>query len=989
MDQISENIQNGCKTAFIDYSTTSNLAFQPRIITNDDDNCEYVLNILEQRIRDCECFYLSVAFISWGGISKFKSAFREFAKKGDKAHGYILATDYKLFNEPNALDFLLQFSNIELKLYKVDEDDKNGGFHTKGYIFKKNEKYNIIIGSSNLTFYALTKNKEWNTETISTQDGKYTKQILSEFEKYWNSEKSVYYKDYKDCYKERFQINKKQKQIALHENPIKIQKVDLEPNDMQAAFISNMRKLRAEKKDHALLISATGTGKTYASAFEIRTEVEDENLQRMLFIVHRKKIAKQAKQTFENVFSDKISMGLYFENYKETNARFIFSTLDTLRDKDKREKFSEDAFDTIIIDEVHRAGSNGYQQIMNYFKPKLWLGMSATPERSDDFDIFSLFKHNIAYEIRLQQALKENLLCPFDYYGISDLQIDGKTFSDDDFSNFNKITSDQRVEHIIREIKYYGYSGERVKGLIFVNKLDVADELSKKFNERGYRTVSLHGGGDEKYQEYIENCIDRLTDDSIPREEQLDYLFTVDIFNEGVDIPEINQIVMLRPTKSIIIFVQQLGRGLRKHNSKEFVTILDFIGNYNNNYLIPMALTGSKSYDKDDMRKPLTHGQSVIPGAATIHFDEITRKRILKSIDRASTNSLTLLHESYKNLKYRLGRIPTIKDFDENDVIDVEKFFTVKKSYYEYLIAYEDDFKIQLADAQRNILKVISNEFAIGVRPDELIILSLLIQGKADIISEYQEVMKLKYNIEPTNLEIENVIANLTNNFRAPLVQSRNKDCIFITSNNGTISINQDFQKLLENNDFKNMVSELIEHGLMKYEKKYSELYQETRLSLWKKYTVFDVEKLLGWDKEVNAQSVGGYWYNEYSNTFVVFINYKKDNDAIPYEDKFLSQNEIIAISKNPRKIDSSDADKIFRRSAKYQNTKFYLFVRKDKNDLDAKEYYFLGAINSSGEPIPDKIDGKIDIFKIHYLLETPVETNLYNYILEDIYEID
>ncbi len=790
MDQISENIQNGCKTAFIDYSTTSNLAFQPRIITNDDDNCEYVLNILEQRISDCECFYLSVAFISWGGISKFKSAFREFANKGDKAHGYILTTDYKLFNEPNALDFLLQFPNIELKIYKVDEDDKEGGFHTKGYIFKKNEKYNIIIGSSNLTFYALTKNKEWNTETISTQDGQYTKQILFEFEKYWSSEKSVYYKDYKDCYKERFQINKKQKQIALHENPIKIQKVDLEPNDMQAAFITKMRKLRAEKKDRALLISATGTGKTYASAFEIRTEVEEENLQRMLFIVHRKKIAKQAKETFENVFSDKISMGLYFENYKETNARFIFSTLDTLRDKDKREKFSEDAFDTIIIDEVHRAGSNGYQQIMNYFKPKLWLGMSATPERSDDFDIFSLFKHNIAYEIRLQQALKENLLCPFDYYGISDLQIDGKTFSDEDFSNFNKITSDQRVEHIIREVRYYGYSGERVKGLIFVNKLDVADELSKKFNERGYRTVSLHGGGDEKYQEYIENCIDRLTDDSIPREEQLDYLFTVDIFNEGVDIPEINQIVMLRPTKSIIIFVQQLGRGLRKHNSKEFVTILDFIGNYNNNYLIPMALTGSKSYDKDDMRKPLTHGQSVIPGAATIHFDEITRKRILKSIDRASTDSLKLLHESYKNLKYRLGRIPTIKDFDENDVIDVEKFFTVKDSYYEYLIAYEDDFKIQLADAQRNILKVISKEFAIGVRPDELIILSLLIQGEADILSHYQEVMKFNYNIEPTNLEIENVIANLTNNFRTPLGQSRNKNCIFINSNNGTISIN-------------------------------------------------------------------------------------------------------------------------------------------------------------------------------------------------------
>lgn len=267
--------------------------------------------------------------------------------------------------------------------------------------------------------------------------------------------------------------------------------------------------------------------------------------------------------------------------------------------------------------------------------------------------------------------------------------------------------------------------------------------------------------------------------------------------------------------------------------------------------------------------------------------------------------------------------------------------------------------------------------------------MSLLIEGRSDILSTYRDVMKFEYNIELTDLEIENVIANLTNKFRVPSVQTRNADCIFINSNNGLITINNDFQKLLDNNDFKIMISELIEHGLTKYKNKYSELYQDTRLSLWKKYTVFDVEKLLGWDKEVNAQSVGGYWYNEYSNTFAVFINYKKENDAIPYEDKFLSQNEIIAISKNPRKIDSSDADKIFRRSAKYQTTKFYLFVRKDKNDADAKEYYFLGKINSTGEPIPDKINSNTDIFKIHYLLDTPVETNLYNYILEDIYEID
>ena len=232
---------------------------------------------------------------------------------------------------------------------------------------------------------------------------------------------------------------------------------------------------------------------------------------------------------------------------------------------------------------------------MRYFKPKFWLGMTASPD-TNQYDIYSIFDHHIAYEIRLQQALEEDLLCPFHYFGITDLEIDGKVFDDSaGVKNFSNLISDARVDYVIDKANYYGFSGDRVKGLIFCSRKDEAKELSKKFNERGLRTEVLTGEDDQARRETV---IARLTDDE-DVDNQLDYIFTVDIFNEGVDIPEINQVIMLRPTQSPVVFIQQLGRGLRKYEGKEYVVILDFIGNYMNNFMIPIALSGDRSYNKD------------------------------------------------------------------------------------------------------------------------------------------------------------------------------------------------------------------------------------------------------------------------------------------------------------------------------------------------------------------------------------------------------
>lgn len=287
-------------------------------------------------------------------------------------------------------------------------------------------------------------------------------------------------------------------------------------------------------------------------------------------------------------------------------------------------------------DEVHRAGAKSYKTIIDYFQPKFLLGMSATPERSDGFDIFELFDHNIAYEIRLNDAMKEDLICPFHYFGITELTVEGKII--DDQTQFNHLVSDARVQYIKEKVEFYGYSGSRVKGLVFCSRNEEAQNLSKKFNDIGYRTVALSGASS---QEERAEAVQRLGQDE--NEGALDYIFTVDIFNEGVDIPEINQVVMLRPTKSAIIFVQQLGRGLRKVFGKEYVVVLDFIGNYDNNYLIPIALSGDQSYNKDNIRRYVAESNRIIYGCSTINFDKITRERIYKSIDHADFNDLKII----------------------------------------------------------------------------------------------------------------------------------------------------------------------------------------------------------------------------------------------------------------------------------------------------------------------------------------------------------
>lgn len=989
--------QSGFHTAFINSNTNSNLAYRPQFIYNNNKDGQKVFSAIEDELCKCDSFTISVAFITRGGITPLLQTLKELERRG--IPGRILTTDYLTFSDPVALDTLAGLSNVELRMYQTER--AGNGFHTKGYIFQNKEEYRFIIGSSNLTQDALTRNMEWNTRLVSTDKGEMLVSILDEFDKLWNSVEFTktydeFIQGYRRKYKEKQLFDKmvaEQKKIAKNQEIPSIESYTLQPNSMQRAFIYNLLELRNKSVDKALLISATGTGKTYASAFAMR----ELGFQRVLFLVHRNQIAKQAKTSFETVFGNNIRTGLVSGTEHDYNADFVFATVQTLSRQEHLDKFSRNYFDACIYDEAHHTSAGSYKKVMDYFTPKFTLGMTATPDKRDDNiegrNIYEIFDHNIAYEIRLQQAMDEDLLCPFHYFGITDLAMvsdQGKS-KEEQLEHFRYLTSDERVKYVMKQAEYYGYSGDRVKGLIFCSRIEEGRELSAKFNERGWKTIALSGDDSENMRS---EAIDRLTMDvQSGNEDYLDYIITVDIFSEGTDIVEVNQVIMLRPTQSPIVFIQQLGRGLRKAPQKEYVVILDFIGNYKNNFMIPIALSGDRSYNKDNIRRYLLEGGRVIPGASTIHFDEISRKRIFAAVDGANFSDIKLIKENYTNLKNKLGRIPKLKDFDDYGEMDVLRIFDNNSlgSYYKFLEKYEKDYTERLSPEEEKVIEFVSKKLANGKRIQELKLLDRMLgyAHKFSLFSGLQKELHKNYGLQISQEQKDNIVNIMTNQFPAGASKKTYSDCILLEKDDqkGTdYHVSKSFEVMLANKEFYGILKELIDFGISRYERDFSHTYRETDFVLYQKYTYEDVCRLLNWETNEVPLNIGGYKFDKKTKTFPVFINYDKSediSDTTKYEDHFISSNRLIAISKSGRSIQSEDVQNFLH--AEERGIQVHLFVRKNKDDKISKEFYYLGYMHASGNVkefvMPNTSKTAVEI---EWLLDVPVREDLYEYIINE-----
>lgn len=985
-------LEQGLQTAFIDSTVNSNLAYRPQFVSNNYKEGKKVISSIEDELLRCEKFQISVAFITMSGVTPLLQTLKELEDR--HISGEILTTNYLNFSEPKALEKLSQLSNITLRIYDVDAAGE--GFHTKGYIFKKEEIYRIIIGSSNMTSSALTSNREWNTKIVSTENGEYVEQILSEYKALWNSKYTQSYDEFIEEYREKYDIIKHQREIAKREQVTSIEKYKLTPNSMQVGFITNLRKILAAGESRALLISATGTGKTYASAFAMR----ELGFKRVLFIAHRGQLIKQAKKSFERVFSHSISLGVVGNGSYEYDKDYVFAMVETLNRDFHLSKYDRDYFDCIILDEAHHSPANTYQKVMEYFKPKLFLGMTATPDKRDDniegHNVYEIFDYQIAYEIRLQQAMDENLLCPFHYFGITDLDIIG---DDEKNVDFSVLTCDERVKHIVEQANYYGYSGEKVKGLIFCRGIRETEELSRKLNKtinpatgQYYRTISLNGSASEQERQEAFERLAMNEEDAAEYKEPLDYILSYEILNEGVDIVEVNQVIMLRPTQSPIVFIQQLGRGLRKADGKEYVVILDFIGNYNNNFMIPIALSGDRTYNKDNIRRYIMEGGRVIPGASTVHFDEISRKKIFASVDNANFSDIKLIKENYSNLKNKLGRIPALRDFDDYGEMDVLRIFDNNSlgSYYKFLVKYEKEYTIRLSEDEEKVIEFVSKKLADGKRIHELQMFKRILtyargfartglfKALAEDLQPYGKTVSAEHK--------NNIINIMTNQFPAGSSKNTYSQCVFIEEKNGDYAITESFSFMLMNKEFYDVLSELIDFGISRYERDYKNTYEQTDFVLYQKYTYEDVCHLLNWESNEVPLNIGGYKYDKKTKTFPVFINYEKDEgitDTTKYEDHFdsNSRNVLYAISKSGRSMQSEDVQNFLH--AQERGIRVELFVRKNKDDKISKEFYYLGHMTASGKAREFTMNNTDKTaVEIEWILDVPVREDIYEYIV-------
>lgn len=576
--------------------------------------------------------------------------------------------------------------------------------------------------------------------------------------------------------------------------------------------------------------------------------------------------------------------------------------------------------------------------------------------------------------------MEEKLLCPFHYFGITDLEVDGHIIDDNaikNVQNFTNLVCDDRVNYIMQQMGYYGYSGDKVKGLMFCRNKDEAEQLSAKFNMRGLRTLVLTGDNSQRERE---EAILRLEQDE--SENALDYIITVDIFNEGVDMPSVNQVVMLRPTESPIVFIQQLGRGLRKYEGKEYVVILDFIGNYMNNFMIPIALSGDRTYNKDTIRKYVREGSRVILGESTIHFDEISKKRIFESIDSSKTTK-NLLREKYFALKYKLGRIPNVFDFYEYGEIDPMLFIQYSKSYDQFVKSVDKDFTVSFSDKEEAILEFISS-LVNGKRIHELLMISSLLNNEKISLETYKILLEEKgekYR-ESDYVSALNVLGKVFVN--APAEKKRYNDIEFISTDeakNGMLRRATLFYSLFNNTRFVNEMKCLVRYGLRRYEDLFKN-HDEDNLVLYEKYSRKDVCRILNWEHD-DSSTVYGYRIKH--NTCPIFVTYEKKEDianSTKYEDQFINNQLFSWMTRSKVSLESPESQKII--NYKEIGLKIYLFIKK--SDGEGTDFYYMGKVSPVDymqTEIKNDKGQKLPIMNFKMKLEHSVREDIYEYFVD------
>lgn len=634
------------------------------VITGDNNKNRQLYYQLKRSIAKADRIDIIVSFLMESGVRIILKDLKSALNRGVSIR--ILTGNYLGITQPSALYLIKKElgDEIDLRFY----NDKNKSFHPKSYIFHYKNHSEIYIGSSNISKSALTSGIEWNYRFDSTSDENSFKLFFETFEDlFLNHSIIIDDKELQD-YSKNWHKPAVSKDLAKYDDVDENVSLLFQPRGAQIEALYALEDSRKEGATKGLVQAATGVGKTYLAAFD------SINYKRVLFVAHREEILKQAAISFKNVRNSD-DYGFFYGKQKDTNKSVIFASVMTLGRKEylSDKYFSRDYFDYIVIDEFHNAVNEGYKRIVEYFKPKFMLGLTATPERMDGKNIYEICDYNVPYEISLKEAINKGILVPFHYYGIYDetdytgIHIVKGKYDEKELTEIYK-NNNRRYDLIY---KYYNkYPSKQALG--FCCSRQHAEDMAREFSKRGIPSVAVYSNSDGEFSEDREVAINKL------KNQEIKVIFSVDMFNEGLDIASLDMVMFLRPTESPVVFLQQLGRGLRTHKNKSYLNVLDFIGNYEKAGKSTFLLCGGKSFGH---KKLYEYQNMEYPDDCIVDFD-MRLIDLFKEMDKKSLSVKERINKEFYRVKELLeGKVPT----------RMELFTYMEAEIYDYCMKHSKD----------------------------------------------------------------------------------------------------------------------------------------------------------------------------------------------------------------------------------------------------------------------------------------------------------
>lgn len=736
---IAENLES---ESLDEYSTD--------VMTGDRNKRMYLYHQLANSLRKAESVDIIVSFLMESGVRLLLNDLENALKRGAKIR--ILTGNYLGITQPSALYLIKKKlgEQVDLRFY----NEKKRSFHPKSYIFHYSKHSEIYIGSSNISKSALTSGIEWNYRFSSLKDEKNYNKFFDTFEDLFENHSVVIDDKELRKYSKNWHRPAVAKDLEKYENIEEIRDSNIrmifEPIGAQIEALFALENTREEGAKKALVVAATGVGKTYLAAFD------SVKYRRVLFVAHREEILKQAANSFKNVRQTD-DYGFFCGNEKATDKSLIFASVSSLGKKEylNEKYFQPEYFDYIVIDEFHHAVNNQYQRIIDYFRPKFLLGLTATPERMDGKNIYEICDYNVPYEISLYEAINKGMLVPFHYYGIYD---------DTDYSKLHivrgryneKELNETYIGNVYRYdliYKYYCKYGSK-RALGFCCSREHAEEMARQFCERGISSVAVYSNSNGEYSEDRNIAIEKLTKGEIK------VIFSVDMFNEGVDIPAVDMVMFLRPTESPIVFLQQLGRGLRKSIGKKYLNVLDFIGNYEKAGKVRFLLTEEKLAEINQYGYVRN---SNIPDDCIIDFD-MKLIDLFEEMDKKQLKLKDRIKKEYFRIKELLGKSPSRTElftYMDDEIYQMARTRLKENPFKKYL-EYKEELG-ELTEKEKEVCKSVdSMKFIMFIENTSMtkvykmpVLMSFIKNGsicmevtEQDILEKMERIFRYRYKLE-------------------------------------------------------------------------------------------------------------------------------------------------------------------------------------------------------------------------------------------------